>query len=170
MLETWTPISGYEGVYEVSNTGLVRSIDRVVTCSNGVEMFRRGKELKTSAVGTSGHKTVHLCQSGKAESKLVHRLVLEAFVGECPEGNVGCHNNGIATDNRLENLRWDTPSANAQDCLSHGNHNFASMTHCTAGHEYTAGNTYMRPGRNERVCRICADVRRADWAAKKVTA
>lgn len=49
----------------------------------------------------------------------VHRLVLEAFVGPCPAGMVGCHNNGDHTDNRLENLRWDTPSANNLDRIAH---------------------------------------------------
>jgi hypothetical protein len=46
--------------------------------------------------------------------------VLEAFVGPCPEGMQACHNNGNRLDNRLENLRWDTPSANQKDRIHHG--------------------------------------------------
>lgn len=170
MSETWKSVPGYEGEYEVSATGLVRSLDRQVVSRNGVVMNRRGKELKASAVDSLGHRAVYLCRNGGVKIKLVHRLVLEAFIGAPPNGLIGCHNNGIATDNRLENLRLDTPSANAQDCIRHGNHNFASRTHCKHGHEYTDGNTYMRPGRNERVCRTCADVRRSNWVAKKVAA
>jgi hypothetical protein len=54
----------------------------------------------------------------------VHRLVLEAFVGPCPAGMEACHNNGVRTDNRLENLRWDTRSANCRDRIRHGTTNF----------------------------------------------
>jgi hypothetical protein len=52
--------------------------------------------------------------------KLVHRLVLETFVGPCPPDMQGCHNNGDFTDNRLDNLRWDTCKANMADKRRHG--------------------------------------------------
>jgi HNH endonuclease/Homeodomain-like domain len=51
----------------------------------------------------------------------VHRLVLETFVGPCPDGLLTCHNDGDPTNNRVNNLRWDTPKANAADRVSHGN-------------------------------------------------
>lgn len=57
--------------------------------------------------------------AGKPIPLLVHRLVLEAFVGPCPEGMEGCHNNGNGLDNRLENLRWDTHQANMDDRRTH---------------------------------------------------
>ena len=66
----------------------------------------------------SGYVKVWL--SGRTLS--VHRLVLETFVGPCPEGMEACHNNGVRTDNRVENLRWDTHSANSQDAIKHGTH------------------------------------------------
>lgn len=50
----------------------------------------------------------------------VHRLVLAAFVGPCPDGKEGCHNNGKSTDNRLTNLRWGTPVSNSADQRRHG--------------------------------------------------
>ena len=50
----------------------------------------------------------------------MHRLVLSAFYGPCPEGMIGCHNNGISHDNRIENLRWDTYASNTEDMLKHG--------------------------------------------------
>lgn len=58
--------------------------------------------------------------SGNKEMRLVHRLVLESFVGPCPDGMQACHNNGDPKDNRAENLRWDTPSNNQADRHSHG--------------------------------------------------
>lgn len=57
---------------------------------------------------------------GAQVSRLAHRLVLEAFVGPCPDGMEACHNNGDRTDNRIENLRWDTAKANQADRKKHG--------------------------------------------------
>jgi HNH endonuclease len=51
----------------------------------------------------------------------VHRLVLETFVGPCPEGHITCHSDGNPSNNRLTNLRWDTPKANSDDRVAHGN-------------------------------------------------
>lgn len=56
----------------------------------------------------------------RGKFRLVHRLVLEAFVGPCPAGMEGCHNNGCPSDNRLQNLRWDTRLANNADKIRHG--------------------------------------------------
>lgn len=53
-------------------------------------------------------------------NRYVCRLVLEAFVGECPPGSEACHQNGDPTDNRLDNLRWDTHIANQRDMIDHG--------------------------------------------------
>lgn len=57
---------------------------------------------------------------GRVVQRYVHRLVLEAFVGPCPPGMLCCHNDGDSANNRLGNLRWDTPAANAADTLRHG--------------------------------------------------
>lgn len=56
----------------------------------------------------------------KRSTRMVHRLILEAFVGPCPPGMEACHWNGNPTDNRLENLRWDTPQENTNDKYRHG--------------------------------------------------
>lgn len=50
----------------------------------------------------------------------IHRLVLETFIGPCPDGMECCHNNGDPVDNRLGNLRWDTHFNNVQDSIKHG--------------------------------------------------
>ncbi len=57
---------------------------------------------------------------GVVKTRKVHQLVLEAFVGLCPQGLVACHNNGDGFDNSLKNLRWDTLSSNNADTLKHG--------------------------------------------------
>lgn len=112
--EVWKDISEFPN-YQVSNRGRVRS-------------FHRGKEwriLKTQVQRKSRRymvASIGLWQRGKYYRKLIHRLVLEAFVGPCSEGQMCCHNNGDSLDNRLSNLRWDTRQANTQDSIRHGSY------------------------------------------------
>lgn len=72
-----------------------------------------------------------------------------------------CHLNDIGHDNRLDNLRWDTRSANVQDCITNGGHNHASKTHCKRGHEFTDANTriVLDRVRPRRSCRACEYIR-----------
>lgn len=163
--EQWRPVIGHEG-YEVSSQGRVRSIDRVLTFKDGRSRIARGRELKSWPIGKVGHRGVGL--TGKARA-LVHVLVLEAFVGPRPEGLVACHGNGIADDNRVENLRWDTYSENNNDLVRHGTHSQASKTHCPAGHEYSPENTreYVHRGWKLRYCRACRLEHRSDVNARR---
>lgn len=70
--------------------------------------------------GKRGHRMVTLRRDGKSHDCLVHRLVLEAFVGPCPEGMECAHENGRPADNRLTNLRWATRVENSADKIRHG--------------------------------------------------
>ena len=90
-----------------------------ITKDGKVWSTKTKKWLKPSLDGY-GYLQVKLCKDGKMYNRKVHRLVLETFVGSCPGGMQTCHNNGIRTDNRLENLRWDTRSNNAYDAVKHG--------------------------------------------------
>jgi len=103
------PIPNFPG-YSVTDTGEVRSEPRKGRVS--------GRWLKPGH--SDGYLFVVLCRDGKQYPCRVHRLVLEAFVGPCPAGMGTCHANGIRTDNRVSNLRWDTRVANAQDAVKHG--------------------------------------------------
>jgi HNH endonuclease len=69
---------------------------------------------------TGGYLMVHFFRDQKRHPKYIHRLVLEAFVGPCPPGMEACHRNGDRTDNRIENLRWDTRKNNHADKVIHG--------------------------------------------------
>ena len=155
--EVWKPIAGYEGLYEVSNQGRVRSLDRVVTSSSGQVYARKGRTLKVSP-GNVGYPVVGLSRAGVVKNRLVHRLVLETFVGPPEEGLEACHNNGVKTDNRLSNLRWGTSAENTEDIRRHGRMYQLKITHCPSGHEYTRENVYLY--QNRRYCRACRSGKR----------
>jgi len=121
MKEEWRAIVGYEGSYEVSSLGRVRSLDRVVKrcqCGRATHSVK-GKPV-TALTRDHGYPSCSLSKDGKACVALIHRLVLEAFVGPCPIAMEACHANGRRDDARLENLRWDTRKRNHADRWAHG--------------------------------------------------
>jgi hypothetical protein len=117
--ETWKPIPGYEGLYECSDRGQVRSLDRQVRAKGGSTKLSPGMVLSQGR-STTGYYSVSLCKAGVIRQYGVHRLVLLTFVGPPPGRADACHNNGRRTDNRLVNLRWDTHNKNMRDKIKHG--------------------------------------------------
>ncbi len=150
MTEQWRPIEGYEGAYEVSDLGRVRSMDRVDRTGHPW----RGRILKLHPVSDRGYQKITLYRDGTGSQRLVHRLVLAAFVGPCPEGMEGCHRDNDTTNNALTNLRWDTPSENNFDIVRSGNHHHAKKTHCKRNH-LLAGNNLCGGAAAERGWRRC---------------
>ena len=151
--ERWLPVVGFEGIYEVSDHGRVKSLKRVVTMRNGrtrtvAERIRKLNRLQ------SGHLSLPLSRGGATQYCYVHRLVLEAFVGPCPDGMECCHYDDNPANNRLENLRWDTKSANHLDKVRNGNHNMARKTHCPRGH-ILADPNLIPSAKPWRVCVAC---------------
>lgn len=103
--EEWRPVVGYEGWYEVSNYGRVRSLDRYVNAKNGSAELKKGVLLEQRDNG-KGYLRVTLSKNGKVKQPRVHRLVAEAFIpnpDNLPEVN---HKNFDKSDNRVENLNW----------------------------------------------------------------
>jgi len=155
--EEWRPVVGYEATHEVSSHGRVRTLGLVKRLSTGRVCHYKPRICKQN-VKAHGHRSVRLYKSGSGSNKLVHRLVLEAFVGPCPEGMQGCHNDGDCTNNHVSNLRWDTPLENNLDKIRHGVHHYKNRSHCSRGHEYTPESTRvadMGDGKTTRQCRIC---------------
>jgi predicted XRE-type DNA-binding protein len=109
-LEEWRPIEGYEGLYEVSNLGRVRSLDRVVKETRGERKYK-GKLLKP-ALHLHGYLRVCLAKEGKKKNHFVHRLVAIAFLGQPPEGYVVCHGPKGQQCNKVTNLSWGTLKQN----------------------------------------------------------
>ncbi len=119
--EIWKDIPGYEGRYQVSNLGNVKSLSRKIYSSNQNRSFvfqTSERLLRPGKHDKGNHLSVVL--NNPRRTFMVHQLVLLAFVGNTPEGFVVCHNNGIATDNRLCNLRYDTQTNNVLDVLHSG--------------------------------------------------
>jgi hypothetical protein len=127
--ELWKKIPGHKG-YEASNVGRIRSIDRWITYKTGQRVFYKGKMLSQFKSGGrrptngfyakgyyDGYRTVHLGQANM--QKYVHHLIALTFMGKTPKGMEICHNNGIKSDNRLENLRFDTRQNNVYDTMKH---------------------------------------------------
>lgn len=108
------PIPKWEGWYEASDSGLIRSLDRIVETAEGPRRYR-GKILKPGIHLKSGTLYVNLARGGPKISRTVASLVLETFVGARPRGMQACHRDDDQLNNHLSNLRWDTPLANAQD-------------------------------------------------------
>ena len=112
MSEIWKDIPDFEGSYQVSNMGRVRSLDRVVTFKDGGMRKYKGKVLKPS-IGNSGYELVRLCNDGGCNTKTVHRLVLEVFK---PHVNINDlqvnHLDGDKLNNHLTNLEWVTARDN----------------------------------------------------------
>lgn len=110
MRETWRAVVGFEGFYDVSNLGRVRS-KRRPGCGGGV--------LIGCLVG-DGYLAVWLSREGNARPSKIHHLVASAFLGPRPAKHDVAHWNGDKNDNRVSNLRYATRSANNQDKHRHG--------------------------------------------------
>jgi hypothetical protein len=133
MIIRWLPVVGYPS-YEVSELGQVRSVDRVKVYESRdhysgktitVTRHHRGRLLRPGPKG-SGHLTVVL---GRGNTRTVHRLVLEAFVGPCPPGCESRHYDDNPANNRLTNLRWGTRSENLHDAMRNGKKPIGEKVH-----------------------------------------
>ena len=150
----WRDVPGYEGYYQVSNNGNVRSVDRKIINSLGHELSLKGKLLKPKK--DRGYFRVELNAYGRPKLFSIHRLVLLAFVGEIPSGMQCRHLDGNAENNSLSNLAYGTVSENQLDRVRHGTHQESVKTHCPRGHvlkspNLTAGG--LRKGK--RICLAC---------------
>lgn len=122
MVEKWKAVVGYEGLYEVSDLGRVRSLPR----TDRLGRFHAGCVRKVQRNNQSGYLTITLGKSngrGEHGSKLMltlHRVVLEAFRGKRPKGKEARHLDGNKANCRLDNLEWATHGVNMKDQLAHG--------------------------------------------------
>jgi hypothetical protein len=167
-VETWRSVVGYEGLYEVSDLGNVRSIDRAVPTKNGRIYRFRGVQLRQVARKDDGRRSVTLSKLGHEMPTSVHVIVLEAFHGPRPPGLDGCHSNGDNTDNRAVNLRWDTVTENMLDKGRHGTDHQRNKERCPLGHKLLAPNIRAYDARlGRRGCLACSRARGVEQKAKR---
>lgn len=160
--EEWRAIPGYEGYYEVSTKGRVRSLTRTVLCRNGQSRNLVGRML-TPSPDSKGYMCVTLRNNKTCK---VHVLMLATFVGPRPPGMYGRHLNDIKADNKIENLAYGTPLENNRDTIANGGHRQVNKTHCPYDHPYSGANLITRPrGRGCRACKRATDYRNY-WRAK----
>lgn len=156
MVEEWRPVPHYEGLYDVSSEGRVRSHDRLTFSKNQRERTRlvRGRVLSTRP-NSLGYPQVTLVDlEGNRAQKLVHNLLANAFLGPNPPGQIVRHLDDNKLNNTIENLAFGTYSDNNYDAVRNGHQHQALKTHCPRNHEYNGPNTYSSPA-GDRRCRIC---------------
>lgn len=127
MAEIWKDIPGYEGRYQASTEGRVRSVDHVETCTprNGMRSYTRFKkgQVLSACLGSNGYAYVGLRKKQNSENAdfcPVFHLVALTFLGLRPEKADICHKDGDKSNNRVENLRYDTKTENRIDLYRQG--------------------------------------------------
>lgn len=151
--ERWLPVVGYEGLYEVSDLGRVKSLARV-TVRDRRGAFPVPERILKQSRSKTGHLRVHLYKDKQRKERGVHQLVASAYVPGRAPGLEVCHNDGDPAHNLPANLRWDTHSSNLLDAVAHGRNAMANKTRCVHGHEFTDESTGTDKS-GYRYCRTC---------------
>lgn len=115
-MEIWKDVVGYEGVYKVSNTGLVKRVANI----RGVNLKYRSNYFLKPLDNGKGYLRIKLTNNGKSKRVMLHRIVAEAFIKNPLNKKCVNHINHIRTDNRIENLEWCTHSENTLHAVKHG--------------------------------------------------
>lgn len=119
MEEVWREVKGYEGYYEVSNFGRVRSLARVITDKNGRKLKVVPKMLSI-IIGKVGYPVTSLTKNGKSKTCTIHRIIAEAFIPNPENKRTVNHIDGDKTNNDLENLEWATHQENYRHAIRTG--------------------------------------------------
>lgn len=118
--EMWADIPGYEGWYQVSTWGVVRSVDRTIFYEDGRIQKHRGKTMSTSSKGKNKYAVVGLCKNRKTRFEYVHRLVAMTFIPNTENKREVNHKDGNKRNNRLTNLEWTSSSENKRHAVAAG--------------------------------------------------
>ena len=155
--EHWKPIPGWEGYYEASDHGRIRSVDRIVQ-RKGRDMHLRGQILRPGMWKQSGHLHVNLTRYSKGHTIGIHRLVAWAFIGPCPDGMEVLHWDDNPKNNHVRNLRYGTRTDNLNDAVRNRKHWQSAKDQCSRGHELSGPNVkpWHMEHKGHRVCLACS--------------
>lgn len=150
-MENWLSVPGYEGLYEVSDVGNVRSLDRLARTGRGQRKVR-GRAIRQYE-RSDGRLSVTLSQDDQQSTRLVHHLVLEAFVCPRPRNHEACHADDNPQNNRVSNLRWDSHAANIDEMTTRERHANTRKDRCPRAHLLELPN--LKPSQYARGVRSC---------------
>lgn len=158
--------AGFEGRYQASSEGQIRSLAREYINARGAHR-KTPERILSACAGGGRYLNVSLFRdSSTPVSWKVHQLVCRTFHGDKPFPEaVIRHLDGNSFNNRASNLRWGTPAENSRDLVRHGRNHNANKDGCINGHEYTPDNVvyYTTPGGQQmRKCRAC----KRNWSRK----
>lgn len=122
MTEIWKDIEGYEGLYQVSNLGRVKSLERVVSRSDG-RTQKVSDKIRKSYLDDDGYPRLSLSREGAKKTVKIHRLVAQAFIYRKAGASEVNHLNGNKQDNSVSNLEWVTSEENIEHSFREGLHN-----------------------------------------------
>ena len=113
MKEVWKDIDGYNGIYQVSNLGRIRS-----KWAGSHSAFGKNYRILKGSIGVTGYITIRLCKNGKYITKTLHRLVANSFLPKIAGKDFIDHIDGCRTNNSINNLRWVTQKENSNNPIS----------------------------------------------------
>lgn len=124
-MERWRPVPDLEGLYEVSSIGSVRSIDRIIHCSDGDHRKYRGRILSPE-ITKDGYRRVNMKRARFSVRMFVHAIVAAAFIGPRPRGMLCLHKDDDKSNNCFRNLYYGTRYDNAADSITNGRQHHGS--------------------------------------------
>ena len=163
--EIWKDIPGYEGIYQISNNGKIKSIPHVIKANQNGGMRVTKEYVKTTYVGWHGYVWVSLCKNGKSKTYSIHRLVALTFIENPNKFPAVNHIDGNKENNCIENLEWCTIHENQMHASKNGLLPKSKKVMCME-----TGKIYQSGGEAERDTGICGRNIRSACSGKYKTA